>query len=1249
MENPLLELQEYDNLVQALKSGKGPLQVTGTLDSQKVHLMYELGEASAFAWKLVVTYDDTRAKEIYDDLRSFTSRVWLYPAKDLLFYSADIHGNLMARQRIAVLRRLMEDREGVVVTTMDGLMDHLLPLKYLREQSITVESGQVIDLDVWKERLIAMGYERVAQVDGMGQFSIRGGIVDIFPLTEEVPVRIELWDDEVDSIRTFDLESQRSVEQLENITIYPAAEVVLSADQLAAGIRRLEKEEKTYEKALREQHKPEEAHRIHTIIGELRSGLDEGWRIGGLDAYIRYFCPDTVSFLEYFPQGESVIFLDEPARLKEKGETVELEFRESMVHRLEKGYLLPGQTELLYPAAEILARMQKPYAVMLTGLDQKLPGMKVNQKFSIDVKNVNSYQNSFEILIKDLTRWKKEGYRVILLSASRTRASRLASDLREYDLRAYCPDGREGESGNAGGEGAGSADTGNPGAVNTSVRKVRPGEILVTYGNLHRGFEYPLLKFVFITEGDMFGVEKKRKRRKKTNYQGKAIQSFTELSVGDYVVHEEHGLGIYKGIEKVERDKVIKDYIKIEYGDGGNLYLPATRLESIQKYAGAEAKKPKLNKLGGTEWNKTKTRVRGAVQEIARDLVKLYAARQEKAGFQYGTDTVWQREFEELFPYDETDDQMDAIDAVKKDMESRRIMDRLICGDVGYGKTEVALRAAFKAVQDSKQVVYLVPTTILAQQHYNTFVQRMKDFPVRVDMLSRFCTPARQKRTLEDLRKGMVDIVIGTHRVLSKDMQFKDLGLLIIDEEQRFGVAHKEKIKHLKENVDVLTLTATPIPRTLHMSLAGIRDMSVLEEPPVDRTPIQTYVMEYNEEMVREAINRELARNGQVYYVYNRVTDIDEVAGRVQALVPDAVVTFAHGQMREHELERIMADFINGEIDVLVSTTIIETGLDISNANTMIIHDADRMGLSQLYQLRGRVGRSNRTSYAFLMYKRDKLLREEAEKRLQAIREFTELGSGIKIAMRDLEIRGAGNVLGAEQHGHMEAVGYDLYCKMLNQAVLALKGETLEEDSYDTVVECDIDAYIPGRYIKNEYQKLDIYKRISAIETEEEYMDMQDELMDRFGDIPRSVENLLKIASIRALAHQAYVTEVVINRQEVRLTMYQKAKLQVDKIPDMVRSYKGDLKLVPGDVPSFHYIDRRNKNQDSLEMMGKAEEILKSMCGIRILNTMITPRYRKAARTEKFPCFSRPFCVRTLFCPFFFFDFPVNQEGKGGP
>lgn len=1204
MENPLLELQEYENLLKALKSAKGPLQVTGTLDSQKVHLMYELAKDGGFPWKLVVTYDEQRAKEIYNDFRNFTRQVWLYPARDLLFFNADIHGNLMTRQRIDVMRHLLEETGGVVVTTIDGLMDHMLPLAFLKQQMLTVESGQIIDLEEWRERLTDMGYERVGQVDGMGQFSIRGGIIDIFPLTEETPVRIELWDDEVDSIRTFDLESQRSVEQLEHVVLYPAAEVVLTRKQLQNGIELLEKEEKTYEAALRGQHKIEEASRIRNIIRELTDGLREGWNTGGLDGYLKYFCQDTVSFLNYFPEGDSVIYLDEPGRLKEKGETVELEFRESMVHRLEKGYLLPGQTELLYPAAQVLSRIQRSYSVMLTGLDQKLPGMKVNEKFALNVKNVNSYQNSFEMLIKDLTRWKKEGYRVILLSASRTRASRLASDLREYDLHAYCPDAMDVDDdakSSTGGETVSGENTisGQNTALLQTGQKVKPGEIMVTYGSLHRGFEYPLLKFVFITEGDMFGAEKKKKRRKKTSYQGRAIQSFSELSVGDYVVHETHGLGIYRGIEKVERDKIIKDYIKIEYGDGGNLYLPATRLESIQKYSGAEGKKPKLNKLGGTEWNKTKARVKGAVQEIARDLVKLYAARQEKNGFQYGPDTVWQREFEELFPYDETDDQLDAIDAVKQDMESRKIMDRLICGDVGYGKTEVALRAAFKAVQDSKQVVYLVPTTILAQQHYNTFVQRMKEFPVRVDMLSRFCTPSQQKKTLEDLRKGMVDIVIGTHRVLSKDLKFKDLGLLIIDEEQRFGVTHKEKIKQMKENVDVLTLTATPIPRTLHMSLAGIRDMSVLEEPPVDRTPIQTYVMEYNEEMVREAIHREMARNGQVYYVYNRVTDIDEVAANVQKMVPEAVVTFAHGQMHEHQLERIMTDFINGEIDVLVSTTIIETGLDIANANTIIIHDADRMGLSQLYQLRGRVGRSNRTSYAFLMYKRDKLLKEEAEKRLQAIREFTELGSGIKIAMRDLEIRGAGNVLGAEQHGHMEAVGYDLYCKMLNQAVRLLKGEAAEEEAYETSVECDIDAYIPASYIKNEYQKLDIYKRISGIENEEEYMDMQDELIDRFGDIPKSVDNLLRIAKLRALGHEAYVTEITINRQEVRLTMYQKAQIKVNEIPQLISVYRGDLKLVPGETPVFHYIDQRNRNADSLAMIEKAEELLKGILELK--------------------------------------------------
>ncbi len=1073
---PLQGLAEFEQIKEKSKTNKGILQVSGCMESQKSHLMYGLSGIAPY--RLILAEDERRAREIYEDYRFYDRKVYSYPAKDLLFFQADIHGNLLIRQRMKVIKALLEEKELTVVTSIDGCMDFLESLEKIKEQLIHYESDSTVDTEQLKNQLVALGYERVGQVEMPGQFSVRGGIVDIYCLTEENPWRIELWGDEIDSIRSFDPESQRSLENLEELTIYPAVE----------------------------------------HIGD----------------------KDMVSFLDYFPEERTIIFLDEPNRLTEKGGAVEEEYRQSRMHREEKGSRnLPENW--LCSFEQLQKELNKRNCISVCALEPKQAGWKVREKFYLEVKSISAYNNSFELLVKDLHQYKKQGYRIALLSGSRTRAERLAKDLQEEGLAAFYGQDYD--------------------------REICPGEIMVVYGHAKKGFEYPLIKFAVMTESDIFGQEQKKKKKK--NYSGSRIQDFAELSIGDFVVHEKHGLGIYRGIEKVEVDRIVKDYIKIEYRGGSNLYIPATQLDCLQKYSGADASKaPKLNKLGTQEWNKTKSKVRGAVKNIAKELVELYAVRQEKEGYVCGPDTVWQREFEEMFPYEETEDQLSAIEDAKRDMESTRIMDRLICGDVGYGKTEVALRAAFKEVQESRQVAYLAPTTILAQQIYNTFVQRMKEFPVRVELLCRFRTPAQQKKAIEDLKKGQVDVIIGTHRVLSKDVQFKNLGLLIVDEEQRFGVTHKEKIKQLKKDVDVLTLTATPIPRTLHMSLIGIRDMSVLEEPPMDRMPIQTYVMEYDEETVREAINRELRRGGQVYYVYNRVTDIADVALRIAKLVPDARVDFAHGQMSERELENVMYSFVNGDIDVLVSTTIIETGLDISNVNTMIIHDSDRYGLSQLYQLRGRIGRSNRTAYAFLMYRKNVMLKETAEKRLAAIREYTDLGSGFKIAMRDLELRGAGNLLGAQQHGHMNAVGYDLYCKMLNEAVKEAKGIHTMED-FETSVDLNVDAYIPDSYISNEFQKLDIYKRIAGIETQQDYDDMLEELLDRFGEPGKAVLNLLAIAKLKAIAHQGYVTEIKQTGKTVRFTLYEKARLNTEGFPALMQKYRRGLQFKNEQEPKF--------------------------------------------------------------------------------
>lgn len=1137
---PLQEAQEYKTLVEALAKPKAKALADGCVPSQKLHLMDALSRENALSsfarFRLIVTSSDKKVREIRDEYLFYDRNTVIFPAKDLIFYQADLRGRELEKERIRCLRRLVEGRPTTVVTTFAALMTPQVPLSAWKSNVLQLEKRQTYSLEELSRKLVRMGYEKNFQVDAPGQFAVRGDIVDVFDLTEENPYRIEFFDEEVDSIRSFDLETQRSIEPMELVKIYPATELILSDARLSDGIDRIREEEKKTEEALRSQGHMEAAHRLSEGIGELCEAALEYRDFGGLEGYIHYFYPQTDSFLEMFPEEHSMIFLDEPVHLREEGEAVELEFRESMISRSEKGYVLPGQMQLVCSAALTASRMNDYRCLGLTALAAGDSFFLPECIVSVHARSVPAYNKSFDTLVSDLKKYKLQKYRIVIISASRTRAKRLAGDLTERGLTSFYSE--------------------NPDRI------LGDGEIMTYYGNIAHGFEYPQIRFIVIAETDIFGPARKTKKVKR-HYDGESIRDFAELKVGDYVVHEDHGIGVYRGVEKIEVDGIAKDYIKIEYGGGGTLYILPGELKSLQKYASQDAAKPKLNKLGTQEWTSTRNKVKGAVEEVAQDLVELYAKRQAMKGHRFSPDTVWQREFEEMFPYEETQDQLNAIEDTKHDMESDKIMDRLICGDVGYGKTEIAIRAAFKAVQDGLQVAVLVPTTILAQQHFNTFTERMKEYPVCVEMMSRFRTAAEQKKTKEGLESGRVDIVIGTHRILSKDVKFKRLGLLVVDEEQRFGVTHKEKIKKLRENVDVLTLSATPIPRTLHMSLIGIRDMSVLEEAPQDRVSIQTYVMEYNEEMVREAILRELSRGGQVYYVYNRVNDIAEVAGRLQQQVPEARISFAHGQMNESELEKIMYDFISGGIDVLVSTTIIETGLDISNVNTIIIHDSDRMGLSQLYQLRGRVGRSNRTAYAFLMYKKDKMLKEVAEKRLAAIREFTDLGSGFRIAMRDLEIRGAGSVLGRAQHGHMTAVGYDLYCKMLDTAVKHAKGLPVPEEK-NTFVNLSADAFIPDSYIMNEAQKLDIYKKIAAVASLEDCDDIRDELRDRFGEkIPASAENLLRIALIRSIAGKLDMAEIVGGDGSIRVTMNKDAAVQVAGIPRFLAKYQGRLQFLP--------------------------------------------------------------------------------------
>lgn len=1172
---PLSELAGIEQLKKDFEVTGQPVMISGCIDTQKIHLVH--AAVNDYRFRLIITGDEAKAREMQEDSRFFDKSSIYYPAKDFIFYSADVHGNQLAGERLRCIQKIIAAQDNktniTVITTIDGCVDMLMPLQRYRDNIIHFKNSDIIDTEKLISKLVGIGYTRVPMIDGQGQFAVRGGIIDIFSYTDETPVRIELWDDEIDSIRFFDVESQRSVEKIQTYDAFPATEWILSEDEIDAGFEKV-KDEVEKQLVTLGNDKKKKTQQEMDACNRLRHAYADFERTRDYSKFILSFTDEIEGVTDYFPKDETVFVLDEPDRIMERMELISYEYEESMKNRLEGGYVVASQTKLMRPIAEVYKNMQSSRLMLLSSLDYKPKMLKPADYLRIDARSISSYNNSFEYLADDINKYKRTGYRVVLVCNSRTRAARIVADLEELGTQSYFSEDYD--------------------------KEIMPGTVMVTYGNIHRGFEYPLIGFVIITENDIFTSRTRKKQKKK--YEGRSIAGFNELNVGDYVVHEMHGLGVYKGIEKITVEGVEKDYIKIEYAGNSNLYVLATQLDRLQKYAASDTeKKPKLNKLGSVEWNKTKAKVHGAVEEIAKDLVELYSIRQNQKGYAFGPDTVWQKEFEEMFPYEETDDQLNAIADTKADMESTRIMDRLICGDVGYGKTEVAIRAAFKAVQEGKQVAYLVPTTILAQQHFNTFEQRMKNFPLKVAQLSSFRTNKEIKETLADLKKGFVDVVIGTHRLLSKDVEFKDLGLLIIDEEQRFGVAHKEKIKKLKNNIDVLTLSATPIPRTLHMSLVGIRDMSVLEEPPVDRVPIQTFVTEHNDEMIREAINRELARGGQVYYVYNRVRSIDEAAAHIQELVPQANVAFAHGQMEKRELEKIMVDFINGDIDVLISTTIIETGMDISNVNTMIIEDADKFGLSQLYQLRGRVGRSNRTAYAFLLYRRDRMLTEVAEKRLSAIREFSDFGSGFKIAMKDLEIRGAGNVLGKSQHGHMAAVGYDLYCKMLNEAVNDLKG-IKNEYSFETNVDLSVDAYIPSTYIKSEYQKLDIYKRIAAIESEEELSDMKDELVDRYGSLSTPAVNLLNIALIKSMAHKIGIMEMKGTIEDgpsgcykTVMKVYPKAEINTEAIPDFIDSFRGAMKLVSGSQPQFIWRVTKKKYNNAGEYLTGIKEMLKLM------------------------------------------------------
>lgn len=1132
----LEENKKFQELTKQI-SKTGPIAISGLVDVEKLHVLAGIFNETKRPMVLV-TYNEIQARKLYQDLKKLIKQTYFFPKKEITSYDYVAQSKEIEYKRIDVLNKMYLAKQQkepiIIVTTIEAVMQKMVTKDTLYQNVIDFEVGKTYLLDGIKEKLVGLGYERSDLIENKGQFSIRGGIVDV-GLSEKIGVRIEFWGDEVDSIRFFQISSQRSTEMLKEITIFPAHELIVQ--DLSEAVKNIQEKY------------PEEIEDIELI--------KNGDYISKINKYFNEFYENQASFLDYM-SDEYLLLLDEKSKINQRESNIIEDNNKLIASLVEKEKFVPEAIENI---SKFEYNFEEKQIIYLEQNDS----IKNIQKYYFETREINFYNLQLDLLLADIVTYQKNKKKVVLLAGNEISAKKLCNILKENQINYK----HEQEAEN-----------------------VKPGEIIVTIGGFSSGFENYDLNLIVVSLQNNFEEPVKRKKKLSSTFKDSEKIVFADLKPGDIVVHQTHGIGQFIGVNTITADGVTKDYIKIKYRNDDILYVPTNSLDSVRKYiGGGDNSSPRLNKLGGKEWSATTSKVKKNLEAVAKDLIELYAKRQKIKGFSFSPDTPWQKQFEDSFPYTETDDQLRCIQDVKKDMEKPQPMDRLLCGDVGYGKTEVAIRAAFKAVMDQKQVAYLVPTTILANQQYEEFKTRMQEFAINVELLNRFKTKKEQDEIIKKLKLGEVDVVVGTHRLLSEDVNFKDLGLLIIDEEHRFGVKDKEKIKKLRTNIDVLTMTATPIPRTLHMSIVGVRDMSVIYEPPHNRKPVQTYVLEYDQEVITEAITKEIERGGQVFYLFNQVEGIEKKANEISILVPEAKVGFAHGKMSGRELEEIMESFINHEINVLVCTTILESGIDIPNANTIIVENADRLGLAQLYQIRGRVGRSDKQAYAYITYKRDKLLSEVADKRLKAIKEFTEFGSGFKIAMRDLEIRGAGSMLGEMQHGHMEQVGYDTYCKLLDEVIKEMQGiEVVEEQ--DVQIDLAVSSYIPDNFIENSSQKIEIYQNIALCRTEEELQNVIDEVIDRYGRLPKELENLIDIARIKQLARKANILKIAQKENGI-VFYFVKEKIKPEMVNTLITKYPMLVKFSNAVEP---YVTLRIKENENI--IEKAKEFLKTVIEI---------------------------------------------------